>query len=110
MADENLRIVRNALRAYRRRHPEAATSAYRSSPASIRVRIVDRRFDGLTRAQRDDEVWSGFFADLGEDVLGEVTMLLLLTPGQLPDSPANREFEARDRIDFKSRNGRSAAK
>jgi len=64
--------------------------AYRYNSASIRVRVVDPCFANKSRAQREESVWP-VLAKLPEDLRTEITMLLLLEPGE--QSLLNLEFE-----------------
>lgn len=66
--------------------------AYRYNPASIRVRIVDKKFEGKSDLQRDAMV-EPLLAKLPDDLRFDITLLLLLTPAELKDSPLNTEFE-----------------
>lgn len=65
---------------------------YRYSPASIRIRIIDERLQGLDRVERDELV-SPLLNDFPEETQSDITMLLLLTEDELESSPANVEFE-----------------
>jgi stress-induced morphogen len=91
-SDQILRKILGALRIYESAHPKAVIEAYRQNPASVRVRIVDPDFAGLDRAERHDTVWR-ILERLDEKVLGDVTILLLLTPQELSESWGNLEFE-----------------
>jgi hypothetical protein len=68
--------------------------AYRYNSASIRVRVIDERFRGLTFEQRDDLV-EPVLDELAPDTQAEIMTLVLLAPGE--DSPSaqimNLEFE-----------------
>jgi stress-induced morphogen len=66
--------------------------AYRYNPASIRVRIVDERFRGLSRPERDDMV-EPYLRQLPEETLEDLVILLLLSPDEIPRSMMNVEFE-----------------
>jgi stress-induced morphogen len=69
-----------------------STEAYRYNPASIRVRIIDERFRGLSRIERDDLV-SPLLSELPEEIQVDITILLLLTPEEIKTSAMNVEFE-----------------
>jgi len=78
-----------------RRHFENA-DAYRYNSASVRVRIVDSKFRGLTREQRDDFV-EPLLEQLDPKTQGDIMSLVLLYPGEVNESFRasinNEEFE-----------------
>ena len=76
----------------RKSFPGASVDAYRQNSAVIRVRMVDPGFEGKSRIQREEEVLPILKA-LPEDTLSEITLLLLLTPGEVPHSFMNIEFD-----------------
>jgi acid stress-induced BolA-like protein IbaG/YrbA len=90
-ADEPLRQVARALRPFADAHPKADVVLYRQNSVSIRVRAISGHFHGMSRADREDEIWAALEA-LPENVLSEVS-LLLLTPGEAKESFANQEFD-----------------
>ena len=58
--------------------------AYRYNPSSIRVRVIDPRFEGLERAERDDLV-DPVLATLPPETEGDIVTLLTLTPEEATD-------------------------
>lgn len=78
-----------------REHFQSA-DAYRYNSASLRIRIVDPSFDGLSREQRDDQV-EPILAQLDESIQADIMNLVLLYPGEDRDSfrayVNNEEFE-----------------
>ncbi|MCO6457220.1 MAG: hypothetical protein J5I93_18135 [Pirellulaceae bacterium] len=90
--DDCLRAIADALAMYERRHASAKTEVYRQNSASVRARIVDIDFAGISKADRHDTVWE-FLKDLPEEQQAEISVLLLLTPDELAMSFANYEFE-----------------
>ncbi|MFO7901661.1 MAG: hypothetical protein ACQESR_30210 [Planctomycetota bacterium] len=90
--DECLQAVADALARYEQQHPNAEIEVYRQNSASIRARIVDPDFAGVSKADRHDAIWA-FVEDLPEDQQAEISVLLLLTPGELKTSFANLEFD-----------------
>ncbi|MCC6126536.1 MAG: hypothetical protein IT426_16370 [Pirellulales bacterium] len=78
-----------------RRHFESA-DAYRYNSASVRVRIIDPRFKGLSREERDDLV-EPILELLPEDTQSDIMNLVLLYPGEEGESfranMMNAEFE-----------------
>ena len=71
-------------------------NAYRYNSASLRVRIIDPKFKGLSREQRDDLV-EPVLAQLDENAQADIMNLVLLYPGEeresLRASISNLEFE-----------------
>jgi stress-induced morphogen len=74
------------------------SEAYRYNAGTIRVRVIDERFEGKSLKERDQMV-SPLLAQLPEEVEQEIMMLLMLTPDETKPYPmnsqtwANREFE-----------------
>lgn len=70
--------------------------AYRYNSASIRVRIIDPRFEGKSTAQRDRMV-EPLLKQLPPDTERDILNLLTLSPDEINKSPkaqfANSEFE-----------------
>jgi hypothetical protein len=73
-----------------------AVSVYRYNSASLRVRIVDARFRGLTHEQRDDLV-EPLLSKLDRNTQADIMNLYLLYPGEADESSrsylSNFEFE-----------------
>lgn len=77
---------------YVKNHEDADVSVYRYNPVSIRIRIIDPDFSGLSIPQRSKSVWR-LLKELPEEVRGDISVCLLLTPDEQPSSPMNLEFE-----------------
>ena len=93
--DDYLQALKQALNHYETVHANTGAEAtvYRQNPGSIRIRIIDRRFEGMSRGRRHDEVWD-FLADrVSDDTMSEVSVLLLLAPAELGSSMMNMEFD-----------------
>lgn len=90
--DKVLKQVIEALREYASQHANAQIDVYRYSDVSIRVRVVDRDFSGRSRAEREDDLWA-IIEKLPEEVVSEISLLLLLTPDEAKKSFANMEFD-----------------
>ncbi|MFN7208692.1 MAG: hypothetical protein ACK5UN_03035, partial [Planctomycetota bacterium] len=56
--------------------------AYRYNSASLRVRIVDKRFEGVDREGRDAMVES-FIDSLPSNTQADIVNLVLVTPSEL---------------------------
>jgi stress-induced morphogen len=91
--DPAVQAIKDALDAYEAAHPGAEVALYRHNPASIRVRVIDRRFEGMTRSRRHAHVWDFLAARVSEDTLAEISQVLTLPPAELKNSFANSEFE-----------------
>ncbi len=87
------KLVENALKKeYIAAHPHASVTAYQYNSASIRVRVLDRDFDGLSIEERETEILP-IIQKLPEHVQEQVTMLLLLTPRESKRSLLSDEFD-----------------
>lgn len=73
--------VATALEEYKQANPGAEGLVYRYNPASIRVKIVDARFHGLSKGERHDYAWQ-LLSHLPEDILAQISVLLCLAPGE----------------------------
>ncbi len=80
------------LEAALREHFQSA-DAYRYNSAALRVRVVDPRFKGLSREQRDDLV-EPVLSSLDESTQGDIMNLVLLYPGEERDSFRAQIFNA----------------
>ncbi len=69
-----------------------SVEAYRYNIASIRVRIIDGRFQGRSKNERHEWVYS-VLSDVPERIRRDITILLLLTPAEAKDSLMNLEFD-----------------
>jgi hypothetical protein len=87
-----LKAILDGLAAYETDHPNAEIEVYRQNSASVRIRIIDPDFNDMNRVERDTKVWK-LLKLLPEDVVSEITLLLLLTPDETATSMANMEFE-----------------
>ncbi len=67
--------------------------AYRYNPGSIRVRVVSNRFAGKDLDERWDMVTPILKDNLPEDTWLDIMLIVLVTPKELKDSPANYAFE-----------------
>jgi stress-induced morphogen len=67
--------------------------AYRYNSASIRVRVVDPRFEGKSPEDRDAMV-EKFLETLPENTQADIINLLTLTPKEINNTGAFREFLA----------------
>jgi stress-induced morphogen len=91
-SDAVIEQIKSALHAYHKGHPAARIDLYRQNPASVRLRIIDPDFAGLSRVDRHARVWK-YLEPLSEDDQADISMLVLLTPDETGRSSANLEFE-----------------
>lgn len=70
----------------------ADVTAYRYNSASIRIRVIDSKFEGLTRSEREELVMP-LLEKLPEETQADITILLLLAPNEAKESMMNVEFE-----------------
>lgn len=73
-------------------HPKAQVSVYRYNPVSIRIRVVDPDFEGMSIADREDVIWK-ILEKLPEDIISDISVGLFITPEEQPDSLMNFEFD-----------------
>jgi stress-induced morphogen len=90
--DPILRKIVSALREYEKAHPHAEIEVYRQNSVSVRIRVLNPKFAGKSRAQREEEVWA-VLNTLPEDAVAEISLLLLLTPDEVKNSFASVEFD-----------------
>lgn len=90
--DEYLKAIAAALEEYQRIHPEAEIEVYRQNFASIRARIIDPDFAGVSKGDRHENVWK-FLERLPDEIQSQMSVLLLLTSDEKEKSFANVEFD-----------------
>jgi stress-induced morphogen len=73
--------------------------SYRYNSASIRLRVIDPRFEGLSREKRDEMV-ERYLEQLPPDIQRDIVSLFTFAPSEMGQSPAtfkgyllNVEFE-----------------
>ncbi|QDU61742.1 hypothetical protein Pan216_26050 [Planctomycetes bacterium Pan216] len=91
-SDEVIERIVEALKDYEKKHKDAAVDIYRQNPFSIRVRIVDSGFAGMTKVERSNIVWE-YLKSVTDDDVSDISTLLLLTPEEKETSFANFEFD-----------------
>lgn len=91
--DAEVEVLKNALDAYEREHLGAEASLYRHNPASIRIRVIDRRFEGMTKSRRHADVWDFLASKVPEDTLADISLVLTVAPTELKNSLGNLEFD-----------------
>ena len=91
--DQYVEALKRALDEYEGQHPDSVATLYRQNTASVRIRIVDGGFSGFSKAQRHERVWNFLSERLDDDTVQEISVLLLLAPGEEGSSLMNAEFE-----------------
>lgn len=74
--------IRGMLSCYTHDHPGALADAYRYNSASVRIKIEDSRFAGLSKGDRHDTVWDDYISHLTSETISDISMLILVTPGE----------------------------
>jgi hypothetical protein len=90
--DETKAIERQLRSEYGSAHPHAQIKVYRYNPGAIRIRVVDKAFDGKSIKEREADVWP-ILEKLPESLQMEVSVCLLITPQEQATSLMNLEFE-----------------
>src|SRR5208282_2871665 len=90
--DGILEEIRTVLVSCQRDHPSARIDLYRQNSASVRVRIVDSDFSGMSKKERHNLVWK-YLDPISEDAQADISMLVLLAPTEVDKSMSNLEFE-----------------
>jgi hypothetical protein len=91
--DEGVTAVLAALNEYETQFKGSSAAVFRQNPGAIRLRIIDDRFAGMPRSRRHDEVWEFIRQRIGEDLMGEISSLVLLPTAEIRSSLANLEYE-----------------
>lgn len=91
-------LLEETLLKYEKEHPGSAAEYYRYNSASIRIRIVDSMFEGLSEDERENIAYS-YIDQLPDSIANDITLLLLFTPDEIanPETTifglANLEFD-----------------
>lgn len=80
--DAYVEKIKAVLDDYERKHPGAQTELYRQNSASIRIRVFDDHFAGVSKGDRHDRLLDFLAASLDEDTLQEISLLLPLTTSE----------------------------
>lgn len=90
--DEAVESIRSALDGYLAEHPRSQIALYRHNPVSVRIRVIDPAFAEVDKSVRHAMVWQ-YLESLPEDVQSDVSMVVLLAPGEEEASLSNHEFD-----------------
>jgi stress-induced morphogen len=93
MSDATVKAFYESLQPYIKEHSAAKVDVYRQNSGSVRIRVVDPDFQGVSMADRDQNLWP-LVENLPEDVFSQLSLLLLLTPKEATDSFISRAFES----------------
>ncbi len=91
-SDATIDEIKTSLADYEKDHQNAEIEIYRQNCVSVRIRIIDTDFRGLSRSDRHQKVWK-YLGPVSDETISDVTLLLLLTPEERQSSFANFEFE-----------------
>jgi stress-induced morphogen len=91
--DEYQQRIKAALDEYENLNPGSVAELYRQNLGSIRIRIVDSKFRGMSKVDRHDLVLNFLAARLDNDTMEEISVLLALAPDELRSSFMNAEFD-----------------
>lgn len=91
-SDDIIERIVAVLLTYGKDHPGAGIDLYRQNSVSVRIRIIDDAFQGMSRPDRSDLVWK-YLMSLSEDDQSEISSVILLTTDETERSFANFEFE-----------------
>ena len=92
--DMGIKAFKKVLDAYEAKNPGASAELYRQNNASIRIRIVDEKFSRMSKPRRHDKVFKFIADELNDDdLLQELSILLLLAPSEQDSSTMNMEFD-----------------
>jgi hypothetical protein len=90
--DAEVQQILDVLAEYQHIHKKAEIDVRRRHEVSIHIRIIDPDIRGLNRVERYPEVGK-ILRKLPGEVYADITLLLLLTPEEAPNSLANMDFE-----------------
>ena len=90
--DSVLKQISSVLEQYSKGHPNAEIETYRHDNVSVRIRIIDPAFKGMSRGRREEDLWA-LLDQLPEEVVAEISLVILLTPAEAKKSFASMEFD-----------------
>src|SRR5438034_14013 len=89
-------ILRELREKYLPAHDRAQIKVYRYNSTSIRIRILDPDFAGKSIVEREEMVWPILDA-LPDEIVQDISILLLLTPEERNSSFLSQEFDTPSR-------------
>lgn len=91
-SDSVIEQIIEVLHSYEADHPSAQIDLYRQNAVSVRIRIIDPDFERMDKPQRSQQAWQ-YLEQLPDEVHGDISTVLLLTPEETRLSFANFEFD-----------------
>jgi stress-induced morphogen len=89
--DDALASIQSRLEQYQQAHPEAEITLYRRGGFSVRIRVIDPTFEGMTRPDRHREIWT-VLRGLPEQISNQLGILIPVAPSEVSTSGTLREF------------------
>jgi hypothetical protein len=90
--DPVLKQIAAVLKKYETAHPHANIEVYRQNNVSVRIRVIDPSYAKKGWAEREEELWK-LLLDLPDEVVADISMILMLTPEEAKESFASKEFD-----------------
>lgn len=94
--DSDVKAVQSALDRFCKDHTGSHATTYRYNSASIRIRILSEQFAKMDKVERHDLVWPCLEL-LDEDVVEQISVVLLLTPNEHQSGRSLMDIEFEDR-------------
>lgn len=92
--DSQVQQVLDVLAEYERDHPDALIEARRTGYDFIHVRIIDPNFERIERSKlRKDTIWPLFYEKLPDEIISDITRVILVTPEEAPHNGSSIEFD-----------------
>jgi hypothetical protein len=91
--DADVKAIRDVLATYKAEHPRARIEVRRRYAVCIQVRIIDPDFKNMRLIDRDSMLWR-VMDSLPDEIVCQITMLLLLTPNEAKSPLAGMESDA----------------
>lgn len=91
-SDDTIQQIIAGLEQYAQAHKKARIDIYRQNSVSVRIRVIDPDFKKLSKIERHKRIWE-YLSQLPEDVQGDISMVVLLTPEETKKSLGNFEFD-----------------
>lgn len=73
-------------------HPDASINLFRTSPVSIRIRVVADIFSKLSRGRRHELLWE-YLKLANDEAASDISTLTPLSPQELKSSWVSMEFD-----------------
>ncbi len=90
--DPQIQQVLDVFVEYEQKHPNALIEARRGDYEFIYLRIIDPDFEGISRGDRQEQIWK-LLSNLPDEVGREIMSLPLVTPEEAPHYGPSIEFD-----------------